>query len=277
MATAIDPKTKNETRILPIVVALVMYTVLPLLGKKKLLIFIHGFEGSEKTFATFPDDLCRNSPFEYLVYPTYKCRGDRRVIIQELIKFIDKHADSSKYSNITLLGHSMGGIVAVEAYQELKKRNPPQTIVSQIIFFDSPFHGISQTVITEIMDSQIVMPAIKALFNTSILALLPVTIMLLGYQIISSFTNPNETFTLADLIEKINLVYTDTVATLDMMSDFLAVSKELWKSIKADDQIKFNGFFIQKVIFFYFIRLYYFGRVNIPFVILENLLMISMK
>ncbi|ELR08304.1 hypothetical protein VC83_08349 [Pseudogymnoascus destructans] len=103
-------------------------------NKTLLLVFIHGFKGDGKTFASFPDHVAAvlspslpNTTILPLVYPAYETRGDLAVAVASFRTWLLDHvidlevaAETPSPSvapsvHIVLIGHSMGGIVAADA------------------------------------------------------------------------------------------------------------------------------------------------------------------
>ncbi|OBT56005.1 hypothetical protein VE04_03022 [Pseudogymnoascus sp. 24MN13] len=103
-------------------------------NKTLLLVFIHGFKGDHKTFASFPDHVASilapslpNTTILPLVYPAYETRGDLAAAVASFRTWLLDHvidlevaAETPSPSvapsvHIVLIGHSMGGIVAADA------------------------------------------------------------------------------------------------------------------------------------------------------------------
>ncbi|KAI8906383.1 hypothetical protein EDD86DRAFT_210599, partial [Gorgonomyces haynaldii] len=147
--------------------------------KELLVVFVHGFMGSEESFQQFPKDLMHllNDPgVECVRYPTYSTSGSFQLQVQKLMDWLLLFASTHKYKQTILCGHSMGGLLAVEAYRHLYSvsyepdtrlqriynfikpwitytvdRHPPDDIrvlvnVIGILTFDSPFYGITNKV-----------------------------------------------------------------------------------------------------------------------------------
>ena len=104
--------------------------------KKKtlLLIFIHGFKGTDRTFHSFPRDLQHALAAQLpgldiltLLFPQYETRGDLRDCVARFKEWLQNKVIDLEVANgtpsptvepsvhVVLVGHSMGGIVAVEA------------------------------------------------------------------------------------------------------------------------------------------------------------------
>ncbi|GAB7358101.1 hypothetical protein MBLNU230_g0262t1 [Neophaeotheca triangularis] len=100
-----------------------------------LLIYIHGFKGSDDTFSALPSDLrsllTHSLPpsiqVQNLQYPQYETRGDLRDCVERfrewlVNKVVDLEVENGTASpsvepgvRVVLVGHSMGGIVAAES------------------------------------------------------------------------------------------------------------------------------------------------------------------
>ncbi|KAJ3091560.1 hypothetical protein HK102_000099 [Quaeritorhiza haematococci] len=113
-------------------------TLSSLSNKKVLVLFIHGFLGSEESFDQFPSDLLatlRNNPsasasrgtsigygirdIEARLYPRFDTKGDSQKALSTLTTWLELNACSPEYEGVVLIGHSMGGILAVDAFRRL--------------------------------------------------------------------------------------------------------------------------------------------------------------
>ncbi|KAI9097393.1 hypothetical protein DFS34DRAFT_124200 [Phlyctochytrium arcticum] len=106
--------------------------------RKILLVFIHGFLGSEESFFTFPPDLVttveKNYPnlhgkVEFRTFPRYDTRGHNAQAVRKLMKWLEIYATTGRYSCVILLAHSMGGLLAADAYQWIytpTEKKPPK-------------------------------------------------------------------------------------------------------------------------------------------------------
>jgi hypothetical protein len=133
-----------------------------------LLVFIHGFMGSGESFLKFPADLSillnyKGHDVETLTYE-YETKGNNQRQVQKLMDYLMFHGSSTKYKSVFLLAHSMGGILALDAYQSLYQIHDKSyfydhqhphtgddmrvlTRIKGIIAFDSPFFGLANNVI----------------------------------------------------------------------------------------------------------------------------------
>lgn len=153
-----------------------------------LLVFIHGFKGSsETTFEDFPSRLAYNLQETYpglhvksLVYPTYDTRGSLAAAVESFVEWLTEQTvtleskpemdpktgdivpNSGKGGGmgsvkIVLAGHSMGGLVAVDAAlaiaqssaeQQARTPNDRQSHlklwprVVGVLAYDTPYYGV---------------------------------------------------------------------------------------------------------------------------------------
>lgn len=153
-----------------------------------LLVFIHGFKGSsDTTFEDFPSRLTYNLQETYpglhvksLVYPTYDTRGSLAAAVESFVEWLTEQtvtleskpevnretgdivANSGKGGGmgsvkIVLAGHSMGGLVAVDAAlavaqssAESQQRIPKEKQsalklwprIVGVIAYDTPYYGV---------------------------------------------------------------------------------------------------------------------------------------
>ncbi|KAF7355473.1 DUF676 domain-containing protein [Mycena sanguinolenta] len=126
-------------------------------------VFIHGFKGTDSTFGEFPARLKHilmesipNTSVECIVFPAYETKGE---LTEAVVKFADwlttltveKEVASGGGAGkvkIVLCGHSMGGLLAADTLQEFMKSRETQAkfvlwpnIVS-VIAFDTPYLGL---------------------------------------------------------------------------------------------------------------------------------------
>ncbi|CDW98925.1 hypothetical protein, partial [Sporisorium scitamineum] len=153
-----------------------------------LLVFIHGFKGSsETTFEDFPSRLTYNLQETYpglhvksLVYPTYDTRGSLAAAVESFVEWLTEQtvtleskpeiepttgdivADFGKGGGmgsvkIVLAGHSMGGLVAVDAALAIAQSSADQQAntpleernslklwprVVGVLAYDTPYYGV---------------------------------------------------------------------------------------------------------------------------------------
>lgn len=111
--------------------------------KTLLLVFIHGFKGSDNTFDNFPKDLrallstaLPNLDVLSIQYPRYETRGDLRECVGRFKEWLQNKVIDLEVANKTpsptadpsvrviLIGHSMGGIVAAETLLSIARDEP---------------------------------------------------------------------------------------------------------------------------------------------------------
>lgn len=111
--------------------------------KTLLLVFIHGFKGTDSTFANFPKDLrallAHSLPKINILavqYPQYETRGDLKECVGKFKEWLQNKVIDLEVANHTpsptvdpavhviLCGHSMGGIVAAETLLSIARDEP---------------------------------------------------------------------------------------------------------------------------------------------------------
>lgn len=137
-----------------------------------LLIWIHGFKGSDSsTFADFPDRVAHMVSQTYpkmnvksIIYPTYETRGSLAKAVEGFVDWLttktveieceppdanDPHSEplGAGSVKVILCGHSMGGLVAVDAALEIAKSGGVMhgnvwPRVCGVIAFDTPYYGV---------------------------------------------------------------------------------------------------------------------------------------
>ncbi|KAL2846893.1 hypothetical protein BJY01DRAFT_263219 [Aspergillus pseudoustus] len=130
-------------------------------GKRRLLlIYIHGFLGSEDSFYQFPrkvHDLLTVSLAETHVvyskiYPRYKTRGPLQDAPDGISQWLSPHEASDL--DVILLGHSLGGLIAAEvalmtsrtAFGQIDGKDLRHSIAG-LVTFDAPFLGLHPRVV----------------------------------------------------------------------------------------------------------------------------------
>ncbi|KAI0353486.1 hypothetical protein OH77DRAFT_1497209 [Trametes cingulata] len=129
-----------------------------------LIVFIHGFKGTDSTFGEFPERLQHiltetlvNTTVESIVFPAYETKGELNAAVT---RFADWLTDltvrrevangiggGAGKANIVLCGHSMGGLLAADALIEFvntrpDKRAPLWPNIVACIAFDTPYLGL---------------------------------------------------------------------------------------------------------------------------------------
>lgn len=111
--------------------------------KTLLLVFIHGFKGTDDTFANFPSDLrallshtLPKIEIQSVQYPRYETRGDLKAAVARFKEWLQNKVIDIEVANrtpsptvdpsvhVVLCGHSMGGIVAAETLLSIAKEEP---------------------------------------------------------------------------------------------------------------------------------------------------------
>ncbi|CAG7935797.1 unnamed protein product [Penicillium nalgiovense] len=120
--------------------------------RRLLLIYIHGFMGSEASFLDLPlhvHDLLTVSLAESHVvytrmYPRYKSQGEMQVAVNQFSAWLSPHEADDL--DVILLGHSLGGILAADVAR-LRQDGKPKHRILGVAGFDVPFLGIHPRVI----------------------------------------------------------------------------------------------------------------------------------
>ncbi|PWW74894.1 hypothetical protein C7212DRAFT_203389, partial [Tuber magnatum] len=125
-------------------------------GKRKLLlVYIHGFMGNETSFQSFPAHLHNllSVTLEDLgwgvhtkVYPKFKTRHNISVATDGFSKWLAQFENPG--TDVVLLGHSMGGILAAEVVLLRNERGGFRHRILGVVTFDSPFLGMHPGVIS---------------------------------------------------------------------------------------------------------------------------------
>jgi len=125
-------------------------------GKRKLLlVYIHGFMGNETSFQSFPAHLHNllSITLEDLgwyvhtkVYPKFKTRYNISVATEGFSKWLAQFENPD--TDVILLGHSMGGILAAEVVLLRNERRGFRHRILGVVSFDSPFIGMHPGVIS---------------------------------------------------------------------------------------------------------------------------------
>ncbi|RAH62732.1 hypothetical protein BO85DRAFT_494089 [Aspergillus piperis CBS 112811] len=126
-------------------------------GKRRLLlIYIHGFLGSEDSFYNFPREvhellkvsLAQSHVTYTKIYPRYKTRGPIRVARDDISRWLSPHMAPDL--DVILLGHSIGGLIAADvalAESYTTAGHVPNSRIVGLVAFDTPFLGLHPRVI----------------------------------------------------------------------------------------------------------------------------------
>jgi hypothetical protein len=124
--------------------------------------------GSRDSFLKFPSDLKTkledNNLKVDIAFYEYETKGNNQRQVQKLMDFLILHGNSVSYKKVILLAHSMGGILAIDAYLNLYQVEESGyfsygrtvnhssedmrflTRIKGILTFDSPFFGLHRNV-----------------------------------------------------------------------------------------------------------------------------------
>ncbi|PHH83788.1 hypothetical protein CDD82_2660 [Ophiocordyceps australis] len=117
-----------------------------------LLVYIHGFYGNDESFRSFPAHvhalvrtlLADSHVIHSKVYPRYKTYRPIQVARDAFSAWLEPHQSSS--TDVILLGHSMGGLLAAEVVlipnRDAQPQQPFRHRILGTISLDSPFLGL---------------------------------------------------------------------------------------------------------------------------------------
>ncbi|KAF9534708.1 hypothetical protein CPB83DRAFT_842800 [Crepidotus variabilis] len=132
-----------------------------------LVIFIHGFKGTDTTFAEFPERLQHlltetipGIKAECMVFPAYETKGD---LDKAVVRFADwlttltverevSAGLGSGSAKVVICGHSMGGLLAADSLREFVNTRPDKKAplwpkIIACIAYDTPYLGINPFVV----------------------------------------------------------------------------------------------------------------------------------
>lgn len=124
--------------------------------RKLLLIYIHGFLGSEESFRAFPAHvhsllailLQETHVVHSKIYPRYRSKKSIRVARDEFSRWLSPH--ESPTTDVVLLGHSMGGLLSAEVVLLPASDKSGQALLHRILgtlSFDVPYLGMNAGVV----------------------------------------------------------------------------------------------------------------------------------
>ncbi|CAG7848570.1 SubName: Full=Uncharacterized protein {ECO:0000313/EMBL:CCA70684.1} [Serendipita indica DSM 11827] len=128
-----------------------------------LCVFVHGFNGNDKTFNTFPSTIAsilqqviEIVSVESIVFPEYKTRGDFSAAVDHFTEWLylqvkqrerKRASGAAKKAKVVLCGHSMGGLLIADAIKSMKEKyqgNQSQPRIIAVLAFDTPYLGLHQ-------------------------------------------------------------------------------------------------------------------------------------
>ncbi|KAJ3323588.1 hypothetical protein HDV06_001612 [Boothiomyces sp. JEL0866] len=104
--------------------------------QKTLILFVHGFLGSESSFSSFPLDLVQSvrslygiPNLEARVFPFFPTKGDPNKAINFLYNWLLMNATYPEYEAVIIMCHSMGGLIAADAWRKIQKLQSNDPII----------------------------------------------------------------------------------------------------------------------------------------------------
>ncbi|KAG1752628.1 uncharacterized protein EDB91DRAFT_1243392 [Suillus paluster] len=133
-----------------------------------LIIFIHGFKGTDTTFENFPARLehvlketIENLKVECILFPSYETKGQLNAAVEHFADWLttltvqrevaDGNGGGAGKARIVLCGHSMGGLLAADALLAFVNSRPDKDAplwpkIIACIAFDTPYLGLHPAV-----------------------------------------------------------------------------------------------------------------------------------
>ncbi|KAI8908486.1 hypothetical protein EDD86DRAFT_18345 [Gorgonomyces haynaldii] len=106
---------------------------------KILVLFVHGFMGSETSFASFPLDTLQMlrefhqiEDLEARVVPRFESKGDITKAVHSLHNWLLMNATMPEYEGVIIIAHSMGGLIGADALLKLLNQQQAFGILSAV-------------------------------------------------------------------------------------------------------------------------------------------------
>lgn len=132
-----------------------------------LLVYIHGFNGTDESFKDFPQRLeyilsetIPHVTVESNVFPAYETKGDLNKAVVRFADWLTTLTVEREVASglgagkamIVLCGHSMGGLLAADTVREFVNSRPDKSCplwpkIIACIAYDTPYFGISPSVV----------------------------------------------------------------------------------------------------------------------------------
>ncbi|KAI9364429.1 hypothetical protein DFJ73DRAFT_809378 [Zopfochytrium polystomum] len=105
--------------------------------KRLLLVFVHGFLGSQESFESFPADVVdlleissvvAPGDVDFKVFPKFDTKGNNALAVKKLTDWLLLHATTMQYKSVVLMAHSMGGLLCADAYSLLYRLKKPEAM-----------------------------------------------------------------------------------------------------------------------------------------------------
>ncbi|KDR83957.1 hypothetical protein GALMADRAFT_111021 [Galerina marginata CBS 339.88] len=127
-----------------------------------LLVFIHGFKGTDETFADFPkriehllSQIVPQQKTEAVIFPAYEDKAVVRFADWLTTLVVEREVASglgAGKAKVVLCGHSMGGLLAADTLREFVRTRPDKDAplwpkIVACISFDTPYYGIHPFVV----------------------------------------------------------------------------------------------------------------------------------